>query len=226
MGATTHFLLLRCPFLRQQSYSWGWGWFCSRIAHPMDNAAAGHGFPVLSHAICFSSALAWHQFLFLVGELLKLSKLGSLQQFYPLRNDQGNQDENRALSSWRISLSFSLRSAACPCILYTAPECILNSLEVGHFCRALRLFFLYSVRQRKPLLHCSMPALNQHCCFLWEIKQRFISPLQVFYAATKPGFQIWAWLGFDGFSAQHGHWTPPVCFWSDFTALRYKVLKW
>lgn len=121
---------------------------------------------------------------------------------------------------------FSLRSAACLCILYTAPECLLNSLEVGHFCRALKLFLLYSVRQRKPLLHCIMPALNQHCCFLWEIKQRFISPLQVFYAATKPGFQIWAWLGFDGFSAQHGHWTPPVCFWSDFTALRYKVLKW
>lgn len=195
----------------------GRGWTCPTPAHPMDSAATGHGFPMPS---LMPSLPLWvgTSFFFLLGCCWIPPNWGPFSS---------STLWGMILFAGLISLSVSLRSAACLCILYTASKRILNSLEVGHFCRALKPFFLYTVRQRKPLLHCIVPALSHHCGFLWEIKQRFISPLHIFfYAATKPGFQTWAWLGFNGFSTQHGHWTPPVCFWSDFVAQGYKVLKW
>lgn len=69
--------------------------------------------------------------------------------------------------------------------------------HVGHFCRALKL--LYTVRQTKPLLHCIMSALNHRCCFLWEIKQIFLSPLQVFMLPPSLVFSLecgWALMDF------------------------------
>lgn len=59
---------------------------------------------------------------------------------------------------------FSLQH--CLRMLYTAPQRILNSLEAGHLCRALKLFSLYAVRWRKPLLYYIVSASNHHCGFL------------------------------------------------------------
>lgn len=138
----------------------------------MDSAPTGHGCPMLS----LMPSRGWHQLLFPFGMLLNPTNWGpfSSSTFW------GMISETRVLFSGLISLPVSLRSAACLRILYTAPKCILNSLEVGHFCRALKPFSLSAVRQRKSLLHCIVSALSLHSDFLWEIKQRFISPLQVF----------------------------------------------
>ena len=119
--------------------------------------------------------LGWHQFLFPFGNWIPPNwgpfSISTLWRMI---------SKTRVHFSGLICLSGSLRSAACLCILYTASKCILNSLEVGHFCRALKPFCLYAIRQRKPLLQCIVSVLSRHCGFLWEIKQWFVSPLEVF----------------------------------------------
>lgn len=98
MCATTPFSLLSCLFLKQQC---GGGMGRGELVLPCPSYQQCSRWSWLSSAVTHgsSSALGWHQFLFIFRMLLNPTKLRSFQQSHPLRNDQWNQSP-----SFRASL--------------------------------------------------------------------------------------------------------------------------
>lgn len=210
------------------SYSWGglsWdsrGIKCvcrMRLSHPCPSYGQCSCWPWLSNAV----TLGWECPLFLSGLERKVSlcfwDAWILPNWGAFSSSTPDQWKQNPFLRTCLPLSFPQDCR----MQYTAPKCISNrvwvppaelwapsALPEEACCTVPCLHWVatvvFSERLGRDLF------LHFKCCF--------------FYAATKLGFQTWAWLGFNGFSTQHGHWAPPVYFWSDFAARGYKVLKW